>query len=165
MRFIVAMSCSFLSGSMFALRLSLYISYDNTDLVGCHYTCGIKAAKIAYRSKRLESTNRAMVIAAMNANVLRLLANVKHTCYTHALAGNYIGFRKCHIQPDWLLKEAVPLRIHSHNIRRSACPRSYNIFPIIKYIPPTIAATIAAPRTHTIARNDLFFNTCIQVCT
>ncbi len=21
----------------------------------------------------------------------------------HALTGNYIGFRKCHIQPDWLL--------------------------------------------------------------
>lgn len=21
----------------------------------------------------------------------------------HALAGNYIGFRECHIQPDWLL--------------------------------------------------------------
>ena len=21
----------------------------------------------------------------------------------HALTGNYIGFRECHIQPDWLL--------------------------------------------------------------
>ena len=25
----------------------------------------------------------------------------------HALAGNYIGFRECHIQPDWLLIYSV----------------------------------------------------------
>ncbi len=25
----------------------------------------------------------------------------------HALIGNYIGFRECHIQPDWLLIYAV----------------------------------------------------------
>ena len=25
----------------------------------------------------------------------------------HALAGNYLGFRECHIQPDWLLIYAV----------------------------------------------------------
>ena len=25
----------------------------------------------------------------------------------HALTGNYIGFRECHIQPDWLLIYAV----------------------------------------------------------
>ena len=25
----------------------------------------------------------------------------------HALAGNYIGFRECHIQPDWLLIYAI----------------------------------------------------------
>lgn len=25
----------------------------------------------------------------------------------HALTGNYIGFRECHIQPDWLLIYAI----------------------------------------------------------
>jgi len=25
----------------------------------------------------------------------------------HALAGNYLGFRECHIQPDWLLIYAI----------------------------------------------------------
>ncbi len=25
----------------------------------------------------------------------------------HSLAGNYLGFRECHIQPDWLLIYAV----------------------------------------------------------
>ena len=25
----------------------------------------------------------------------------------HALAGNYLGFRECHVQPDWLLIYAV----------------------------------------------------------
>lgn len=25
----------------------------------------------------------------------------------HALVGNYIGFRECHIQPDWLLTYSI----------------------------------------------------------
>lgn len=25
----------------------------------------------------------------------------------HALTGNYIGFRECHVQPDWLLIYAI----------------------------------------------------------
>lgn len=25
----------------------------------------------------------------------------------HALTGNYLGFRECHIQPDWLLVYAI----------------------------------------------------------
>lgn len=31
--------------------------------------------------------------------------NEKH--YDHALTGNYINFRECHIEPDWLLIYAV----------------------------------------------------------
>ena len=27
--------------------------------------------------------------------------------HDHALTGNYIGFRECHIQPDWLLVYAI----------------------------------------------------------
>ncbi len=27
--------------------------------------------------------------------------------FDHALTGNYIGFRECHIRPDWLLVYAI----------------------------------------------------------
>lgn len=37
--------------------------------------------------------------------------DVKHR--DHALTGNYIGFRECHIEPDWLL---------IYMINHSACP-------------------------------------------
>ena len=38
--------------------------------------------------------------------ILRLLANgdkLPSSNRDHALTGNYIGFRECHIEPDWLL--------------------------------------------------------------
>ena len=33
------------------------------------------------------------------------LLEAKHR--DHALTGNYLGFRECHIQPDWLLIYAI----------------------------------------------------------
>ena len=39
--------------------------------------------------------------------------NAKH--YDHALLGNYIGFRKCHILPDWLLIYAIDKEQTSKN--------------------------------------------------
>ena len=39
-------------------------------------------------------------------NVIEKLANretLEKKYRDHALTGNYIGFRECHIQPDWLL--------------------------------------------------------------
>ena len=33
------------------------------------------------------------------------LLPVKH--HDHALTGDYIGFRECHIEPDWLLVYAI----------------------------------------------------------
>ncbi len=42
----------------------------------------------------------------MLQNILQMLVEEKDLdakyC-DHALTGNYIGFRECHIQPDWLL--------------------------------------------------------------
>ena len=38
--------------------------------------------------------------------VILLLAedeNLPKKYYDHALTGNWIGFRECHIEPDWLL--------------------------------------------------------------
>lgn len=40
------------------------------------------------------------------SNVVDLLAaqeNLPSKYKDHELVGNYIGFRECHIQPDWLL--------------------------------------------------------------
>ena len=42
--------------------------------------------------------------------VITLLVNEKplnEKYHDHALAGNYIKFRECHIEPDWLLIYAV----------------------------------------------------------
>ncbi len=39
-------------------------------------------------------------------NILQMLVEEKDLDVKycdHALTGNYIGFRECHIQPDWLL--------------------------------------------------------------
>ena len=38
--------------------------------------------------------------------ILQLLLAEKtlpERCYDHALTGSYVGFRECHILPDWLL--------------------------------------------------------------
>ena len=37
--------------------------------------------------------------------LLEQTLDAKH--HDHALSGNYIGFRECHILPDWLLIYAV----------------------------------------------------------
>ena len=42
--------------------------------------------------------------------VLELLINelpLDMKYHDHALIGNYIGFRECHIEPDWLLIYAI----------------------------------------------------------
>lgn len=39
-------------------------------------------------------------------NIITILANgetLPESCYDHPLKGNYSGYRKCHIEPDWLL--------------------------------------------------------------
>lgn len=43
---------------------------------------------------------------ALIDNIIRLLAKretLPHRCSDHALTGDMIGWRECHIQPDWLL--------------------------------------------------------------
>lgn len=48
-------------------------------------------------------------IAELNA-IVALLANgavLPERCRDHALLGSWIGFRECHIRPDWLLVYAV----------------------------------------------------------
>lgn len=38
---------------------------------------------------------------------LRKQEQLKDKYRDHALIGNYIGFRECHIEPDWLLIYAI----------------------------------------------------------
>lgn len=40
-------------------------------------------------------------------NQLRNLEKLDENYKDHALIGDYIGFRECHIQPDWLLIYAI----------------------------------------------------------
>lgn len=43
-------------------------------------------------------------------NLIRLIANdqpIPKKYQDHELSGNYIGFRECHIEPDWLLIYAI----------------------------------------------------------
>lgn len=53
--------------------------------------------------KKLSSANRDITKLAV---VIRTLANGQplppHN-RDHALTGNYVGYRECHISPDWLL--------------------------------------------------------------
>ena len=48
---------------------------------------------------------RNLDIALLNAIMLDLIKEIplaeKHR--DHALTGNYIGYRECHVKPDWLL--------------------------------------------------------------
>ena len=46
----------------------------------------------------------------LNLNLLKTVINklargetLEAKYFDHSLKGNYIGFRECHIQPDWLL--------------------------------------------------------------
>ena len=40
-------------------------------------------------------------------NTLRSNQTLSPKYRDHALTGNYIGFRECHIEPDWLLVYAI----------------------------------------------------------
>ena len=57
--------------------------------------------KKEYRKSKKQGKDMALVI-----DIINMLANdepllPKHR--DHALSGNWIGFRECHITPDWLL--------------------------------------------------------------
>ena len=58
------------------------------------------------------------------SRIIELLANKKalpFSCKDHALSGDYINFRECHIKPDWLLiykienDNLILIRLGSHS--------------------------------------------------
>jgi mRNA interferase YafQ len=48
------------------------------------------------RGKSLDKLNRVM-------KMLIAQQPLPHQLRDHALAGNWVGYRECHIEPDWLL--------------------------------------------------------------
>lgn len=48
---------------------------------------------------------RGLNIALLETIIQTLLEEkpLEPKCHDHALVGTYVGFRECHIQPDWLL--------------------------------------------------------------
>lgn len=60
--------------------------------------------------KDLKRINKRGKDLSLLKNVLQMLREeqvLEEKYRDHALTGNYIGFRECHIQPDWLLVYAV----------------------------------------------------------
>ena len=56
--------------------------------------------------KDLKLMNKRGVNLELLDTVVNKLANnevLDEKYYDHALTGNYIGYRECHIKPDWLL--------------------------------------------------------------
>lgn len=62
-----------------------------------------------YKKAYKRAIKRGLPIDKLNDAVL-LLANQKvlpHSFRDHALVGKYVGYRECHIQPDWLLVYSI----------------------------------------------------------
>ena len=60
--------------------------------------------------KDLKRINKRGKDLSLLKNVLQTLREeqaLEEKYHDHALTGNYIGFRECHIQPDWLLVYAI----------------------------------------------------------
>ena len=57
--------------------------------------------------KRMKKQGKDLSLLAKVINTLLAEKPLSEKHRDHALAGNYIGFRECHIQPDWLLIYAI----------------------------------------------------------
>jgi mRNA interferase YafQ len=66
-------------------------------------------AATQYRKDRKLAQKRGFDMTLLDTVIQTLLEQKplepKH--HDHPLAGSYIGFRECHIQPDWLLVYAI----------------------------------------------------------
>lgn len=57
--------------------------------------------------KRINKRGKDLSLLKDVLQTLREEQALEEKYHDHALAGNYIGFRECHIQPDWLLVYAI----------------------------------------------------------
>ena len=57
--------------------------------------------------KRINKRGKDLSLLKDLLQTLREEQALEEKYHDHALTGNYIGFRECHIQPDWLLVYAI----------------------------------------------------------
>lgn len=57
--------------------------------------------------KRIKKRGYNMKLLEEVINTILKEQTLEERCRDHSLAGNYVGFRECHILPDWLLIYAV----------------------------------------------------------
>ena len=57
--------------------------------------------------KRIDKRGKDLSLLKDVLQTLREEQALEEKYRDHALTGNYIGFRECHIQPDWLLVYAI----------------------------------------------------------
>ena len=57
--------------------------------------------------KRINKRGKDLSLIKDVLQTLREEQALEEKYHDHALTGNYIGFRECHIQPDWLLVYAI----------------------------------------------------------
>jgi mRNA interferase YafQ len=71
--------------------------------------------------KKLKSSGKDLSKLALAINTLAAEEQLPERNLDHALTGNYIGCRECHISPDWLLiyqtteTELILVRTGSHS--------------------------------------------------
>ena len=58
-----------------------------------------------YRRMKKQGKDLCLLESLINDHLNEKVLDEKYS--DHPLAGNYLGFRKCHIQPDWLLIYAI----------------------------------------------------------
>ena len=55
----------------------------------------------------MQKQGKDMNLLAVVIDTLLEEKNLPEKHHDHPLSGNYVGFRECHIQPDWLLIYAI----------------------------------------------------------
>ena len=53
--------------------------------------------------KKAERQQKAMIKLSVAIDTLQAEEALPESNHDHALTGNYIGHRECHLEPDWLL--------------------------------------------------------------
>lgn len=67
------------------------------------------AATSKFKKDYKKAKKRGLPMNELQTVLNRLCAEqpLEERHHDHALSGNYIGFRECHIRPDWLLIYAI----------------------------------------------------------
>ena len=67
----------------------------------------VTTAKFRKDYKRIKKRGYDLTLLEAVIEMLMKGEELEARLLDHALTGNYLGFRECHIQPDWLLIYAI----------------------------------------------------------